>query len=77
MRKEPMINPGQVKNLLTEVIKFSDITPLLYFKSVLYRTVLNRTVLTKTVLDNRTKFSFLTVIYRTKFSLRRPYEMEA
>ena len=52
-------------------------THLPYIKSVLYRTVLNKTVLLKTVLNNKTKFSFLTIIYRTKFSLRRTYEMEA
>ena len=48
-------------------------THLPYIKSVLYRTVLNKTVLLKTVLNNKTKFSFLTIIYRTKFSLRRTY----
>ena len=50
---------------------------LSFIKSVLYRTVLNRTVLITTISNNRTKFSFLTITDRTRFSLRRAYEMEA
>ena len=45
-------------------------THLPYIKSVLYRTVLNKTVLVKTVLNNKTRFSSLNIIYKTKSSLK-------